>query len=101
MRKVSSLSSVDSSRVVGPRLDHRLLVDVAGLAVERRNERARLVQLDVALTLLLGVVERVAVQERPDELPRDVLETELEVRVLVDGVVTALVGQPADVLALP
>ena len=40
------------------------------------------------------------VQERPDELPAHVLQAELEVRVLVDGVVAALEGQRADGLAL-
>ena len=39
-------------------------------------------------------------QERPDELPRDVLEPELEVRVLVDRVVPGLEGQRADRIAL-
>ena len=40
-------------------------------------------------------------QERPDELPRDVLEAELEVRVLVDRVVAGVEGQRADRVALP
>ena len=39
-------------------------------------------------------------QERPDELPRDVLEPELEVRVLVDRVVPGVEGQRADRVAL-
>ena len=40
-------------------------------------------------------------QERPDELPRDVLEAELEVRVLVDRVVAGVERQRADQIALP
>ena len=39
-------------------------------------------------------------QERPHELPRDVLEAELEVRVLVDRVVAGVEGQRADGVAL-
>ena len=77
-----------------------MLVDVERLAGERRHERARLLQLDVALARLLGVVERIRVQERPDELPRDVLETELEVRVLIDRVMAGVEGQRADRVAL-
>ena len=83
-------------RVAVPRANDGRLVDVERLAADRRHERARLLQLDVALTRLLGVVERIRVQERPDELPRDVLETELEVRVLIDGVVTGVERQRAD-----
>ena len=40
-------------------------------------------------------------QHAPDELSRDVLETELEVRVLVDRVVPGLEGERADGVALP
>ena len=39
-------------------------------------------------------------QERPDELPGDVLEPELEVRVLIDRVVTGVKRQRADRVAL-
>ena len=39
-------------------------------------------------------------QERPDELPRDVLEPELEVRVLIDRVMTGVERQRADRVAL-
>ena len=87
-------------RVALPRVDDGALVDVARLAVDRRDDGARLAQLDVALALLLGVVERVAVERAPDELPRHVLEAELEVRVLVDGVVTGVEGELADRVAL-
>jgi hypothetical protein len=40
------------------------------------------------------------VQHAPDELARDVLEAELEVRVLEDRVVPALEGERADRVAL-
>ena len=39
-------------------------------------------------------------KERPDELPGDVLETELEIRVLIDRVVSSVEGQRADRVAL-
>jgi hypothetical protein len=39
-------------------------------------------------------------QEGPDELSRDVLETELEVRMLINSVVTGVERQPADEIAL-
>ena len=83
-----------------PGAHDRALVDVAGRAGDRRHERARLLQLHVALAGLLGVVERIRVQERPDELPRDVLEPELEVRVLIDRVMTGVERQRADRVAL-
>ncbi|MNC88827.1 hypothetical protein D3C83_46900 [compost metagenome] len=87
-------------RVAIPGADDRRLVDVERLAAERRHERTRLAQPDVALARLLGVVERIRVEEGPDELPRDVLEAELEVRVLVDRVVAGVERQRADQVAL-
>ncbi len=60
----------------------------------------RFVEAHVALALLLGVVEREGVQEAPHELARDSRERELEGGVLIDGVVTALEGERADVAAL-
>ncbi len=55
---------------------------------------------DVALALLLGVVKRVRVQERPDKLPADVFQAEFKVRVLVDGVMPAVKRGRADLQAL-
>jgi hypothetical protein len=72
-----------------PRAEARRFVDVQRFAAERRHECRAVLQLDVALARLLGVVERIRVEERPDELPRDVLEAELEMCVLVDGVMPA------------
>jgi hypothetical protein len=40
------------------------------------------------------------VEEGPHELPRDVLEAELEVRVLVDGVMPGIERERADRVAL-
>ena len=74
--------------------EHGALVDVARFTGERRYEGPRLVQLLVALTRLFGVVERIGVQDTPDELARDVLEPELEVGVLEHGVVAALEAAP-------
>ena len=39
-------------------------------------------------------------QEAPDELARDVLQAELEMRVLIDGVVAGVEGQRSDRVAL-
>ena len=66
-------------RVAIPGAHDGALVHAERLAGDRRHERARLAQLDVALARLLGVVEGIRMEERPDELARDVLEPELEV----------------------
>src|ERR1700674_120467 len=58
------------------------------------------VEADVALALLLGIVERMRVKEGPDELAADVFEAEFEMGVLVDGMVTAVERGGADVEAL-
>ena len=60
----------------------------------------RAVEADVALALLLGIVEGVRVEEGPDELAADVFEAEFEMGVLVDGVMAAVEGGGADVQAL-
>ncbi len=54
--------------------------------------------LDLHVTLgdLLGVVERMRVQERPEKLARDVLECELEMCVLKRCVVAGLVDRPRE-----
>jgi hypothetical protein len=39
--------------------------------------------------LLLGIIERMGVQKRPDELAADIFEAEFEMRMLVDRVVAA------------
>ena len=66
------------------------------LPLRRAHRRYRVIaglDLDVPLRDLLGVVERVAVQEAPEELPGDVLESKLEVRMLKRRVVAGLVDR--------
>ena len=93
-------SAVSAAVALPGRLD-RALVDRARLGRQAlRHERPHLVEPHEALRGLLGVVEGVRVQERPHELPAHVLEAELEVRVLPDGVVAALEGERPDRLAL-
>ena len=65
-----------------------------------RHVGLRAVEPHVALALLLGVVEGMRVQKRPDELAADVFEAEFEMRVLIDGVMAAEKGGRADVHAL-
>ena len=67
---------------------HRPAVDLQGLSLQRRDGAASRLHLHVSLAHLLRVVERVAVQEGPDELPGDVAQDELVVGVLQGGVVT-------------
>src|SRR5207245_11710536 len=80
------------------------LVNLFAFFVEEKrdgwNVSLRAVQADVALALLLGIVEGMRVKERPNELAADVFETKFEVRVLVNGVVAAVEGGGADVNAL-
>ena len=62
----------------------------------RRNIGQGAVEPHVALALLLGIIKRMRVQERPDELAADVFEAELKMRVLVDGVVAGVESRRAD-----
>ena len=81
-----------------------LFVDGAMSVVEKEGRVGdvglRAIEADVALTLLLGIVEGVGVEERPDELAADVFEAEFKMRVLVDGVMATVEGGGADVEAL-
>ena len=81
-----------------------LFVDFAAFLVEveidGRNVGLRAVEADVALALLLGIVEGMRVEEGPDELAADVFKAEFEVGVLVDGVMAAVERGGADVEAL-
>src|ERR1035437_5315637 len=67
-----------------------LLIDGAAAGVEKKrragNEGLHFVHADIALALLLGIVKRMRVEKRPDELATDVFEAELKMRVLEDGV---------------
>ncbi len=81
-----------------------LFVDGAMRVVEKkgsgRDVGLRAIEADVALALLLGIVEGVGVEKGPDELAADVFEAEFEMRVLVDGVMAAIESGGADVEAL-
>ena len=63
----------------------------------RRDVSLRAIQPHVALALLLGIVERMGVQERPHELAADVFQAELEMGVLENRVMAAEVGGRADI----
>jgi hypothetical protein len=58
------------------------------------------IQPHVPLALLLGVIKRMRVQKRPDELPADVFEAKFKVRVLVNGVMAAVKRGRADLQSL-
>ena len=90
--------------IVGPSTGDGAFVDGAGFGVEEERDRGDVglgtVHADITLALLLGIVERMGVKERPDELAADVFETEFEMRVLIDGVVAAEKSGGADVETL-
>src|SRR5690348_5749503 len=65
-----------------------------------RDVSLRSVQSHVALALLLGIVEGMCVQERPDKLPANILQAEFEMRVLIDRVVAAVKRRRANIDAL-
>ena len=65
----------------------------------RRDREVALADLDVALRDLLGVVEGMGVEEAPEKLARDVLQRELEVRVLKGRVVAGVVDRAGDRVA--
>src|SRR5439155_22202047 len=78
-----------------------MFVDNAAAGVKekrfRRDVRVRFVQTHVALALLLGIIERVRVKEGPHELAADIFQAELEMSVLIHGVMAAEEGGRADV----
>ena len=102
--RASPSSSAVSSLVVAPGAGHGVFVDGALGGAESgrlgRQIRGGVREADVALALLLGVVERMRVQERPDELAADVFQAKFKVRVLVDGVVAGVKRGCADLQAL-
>ena len=81
-----------------------MFVDGTASGVEEKrgagDESLHFVHADVALALLFGIVERVGVEKRPDELAADVFEAEFEMGVLEDGVVSTVESGCADVEAL-
>ena len=90
--------------IVGPGASDGAFVDGAGFGVEEERDFGDVgvgaVHADVALGLLLGIVERMGVEKRPDELAADVFQAEFEMGVLVDGVVSAEESGGADVEAM-
>ena len=90
--------------IVGPGSGDGSFIDSAGFGVEEERDRRDVglgtVHANVALALLLGIVERMGVKERPDELAADIFETEFEMRVLIDRVVAAEKSGGADVETL-
>jgi len=90
--------------VIIPGFDNGLFVDFfarfAEIKIDWRNVGLDAVHANVALALLLGIVERMSVKEGPDELPADVFEAEFESGVLKDGVMAAVERSGANVEAL-
>ena len=90
--------------VIRPGAGDGSFVDAAGFGVEEERDRRDVglgtVHANVALALLLGIVERMGVKERPDELAADIFETEFEMRMLIDSVVAAEKSGGADVETL-
>ena len=90
--------------IVVPGTRDRAFIDFLAFFIEEERDGRHIslgaVEADVALALLLGIVERMRVKERPDQLAADVFEAEFEMGVLVDGMVTAVEGGGADVEAL-
>ena len=60
----------------------------------------RTIQADIALALLLRVIERMGVQKGPDKLSAHIFESKFEMGVLVDGVMAAVKRACADIEAL-
>jgi hypothetical protein len=90
--------------IESPCARQRIFIDIPGTLVEEERDRWNVglgaIEADVALALLLGIVEGMRVEKRPDELAADIFETKFEMGVLVDGVMAAIKGGGADVKAL-
>src|SRR5271169_5962818 len=54
----------------------------------------------VTLALLFGIIERMRVKKRPDELAADIFEAKFEMGVLENGVVSAIESCGADIHSL-
>src|SRR6266700_1484955 len=72
--------------IVGPGAGDSAFVNGAGFGIEKKGEIGNVglgaVHANVALRLLLGIVERMGVEEGPDELAADIFEAEFEMSVL-------------------
>src|SRR5229473_2725914 len=90
--------------VISPSPGDGLLVGEFGFLIEEkrkgRHVSLRAIEADIALALLLGIVEGVRVEERPDEVAADVFEAKLEMSVLVNGVMAAVKRRGADIHTL-
>src|SRR5262249_9761890 len=70
------------------------------IEINRRNIGLDTVHADIALALLFGIVKRMCVEERPDELAADIFEAEFECCMLENGVMAAVEGGSTNVEAL-
>jgi len=90
--------------IVRPSPDDSAFIDGSGFGVEKKRELRDIslgaIHTNVALALLFGIVERVRMEKRPDELAANVLHSEFEVRVLIDGVMAAEKSSRPDIEAL-
>jgi hypothetical protein len=90
--------------VIGPGAGDGAFIDGTGFRVEKkrdlRNVGLRAIHADVALALLFGIVEGMRVKKRPDKLSADIFQSELEMRVLINGVMAAEKSGCSDVEAL-
>ena len=78
---------------------HGLAVKLFGPAVKGRHGHLGRFHGDITLGHLFRIVEGMAVQEAPDELPGHVFQGELEMGVLEGGVVSCLVDGLGQVVA--
>ena len=60
----------------------------------------RVIQADIALALLLRIIERMGVKKGPGKLAADVFEPKFKMGMLVDGVMATIKGACADIEAL-
>ncbi len=90
--------------VIAPGAGNRIFIDLALRLAESRRLRRQIthcaIESHVSLALLLGVVKRMRMQERPDKLTADVFEAEFKMSVLVNRMMTAVERGRANLHAL-
>ncbi len=69
----------------------RLSVNRKRFTFERRDQEITFFDLDIPLAHLFGIIIRMAVEETPDELSRDIGQLELEIRMRKDRMMPGLV----------
>ncbi len=86
---IAEIEWCSRAQVVGGLLQRQRLLEqlLRRRVTQLRDQRRAAADLHVALADLLGVVEGVGVEEGPERVARHAVDRELEVRVLVDGVV--------------